>query len=442
MSVTLRVLHVEDSERDVALLTRRVARAGYALASERVETPEAMSAALRNQEWDVILCDYSMPHFNALQALELLKETGLDIPFIIISGTVGEATAVEAMRAGANDYLMKDNLARLAPTIEREMHEAENRRARRRAESGLHESETSYRRLLDTTYEGVWVFDDKLRTTYVNRRLAEMLGVAAEEMMGRSAFDFMDDASRAEVEQRWERRAQGLKEQYDLRLRRRDGSELWVIVCATPIRGERGEFVGALSMLTDITERKRAEEALRETARSKAESLALLDTILSSAPIGFAFHNRELVFERINETLAAINGLPVEQHIGRTLREVLPEMAALIEPIFRLVLETGEPVINVELSGETPSDPGRLHYWLTSFYPVRTHGGEVLGVGVLVSEITERKRAAEALRESAARYKGLIDSAFDGVVIHQDGVIVSANRAYAEMFGYTVEELI
>src|SRR5947209_20528077 len=126
MTRTLRVLHVEDSERDMALLTRHLARAGYDLRSERVETREAMMAALTNQEWDVILCDYLMPQFSALRALELLKETGLDIPFIIISGTVGEATAVEAMRAGANDYLMKDNLARLAPTIEREMHEAEN----------------------------------------------------------------------------------------------------------------------------------------------------------------------------------------------------------------------------------------------------------------------------------------------------------------------------
>src|SRR5438477_2958950 len=143
MDRTLRVLHVEDSERDVALLTRHLTRAGYALTSARVETPEAMSAALKDKEWDVILCDYSMPHFNAIRALELLKETGLDIPFIIISGTVGEATAVEAMRAGANDYLMKDNLVRLAPTIERELHEAENRRARRRAEEELRETARS-----------------------------------------------------------------------------------------------------------------------------------------------------------------------------------------------------------------------------------------------------------------------------------------------------------
>src|SRR6266853_5940044 len=134
MSRTLRVLNVEDQERDVSLLTRHLMRAGYEIVSERVETPEAMRAALETEEWDVILCDYSMPQFNALSALALLKEMKVDLPFIIISGTVGEAVAVEAMRAGAHDYLMKDNLVRLAPTIEREMHEAENRRARRRSE--------------------------------------------------------------------------------------------------------------------------------------------------------------------------------------------------------------------------------------------------------------------------------------------------------------------
>src|SRR5438046_6552408 len=114
----------------------------------------------------------------------------------------------------------------------------------------------------------------------------------------------------------------------------------------------------------DITERRQAEEALRETVRSKAESLALLDTILSSAPIGFAFHNRDFVFERVNETLAAINGFPVEEHIGRRLRDVLPEMAPLLEPLLQQVLDTGEPVIDLDLSGETPADPGHQHYWL------------------------------------------------------------------------------
>src|SRR5207253_2038439 len=156
---TLRALNVEDSERDVALLTRHLSRDGYDLVSERVETPEAMKDALTKHEWDVILCDYSMPHFNARGALAVLKETGLDIPFIIISGTVGESVAVEAMRAGASDYLMKDNLARLVPTIEREMQEAENRRARRRAEEAHKASETELRALFAAMTDVILVLD-------------------------------------------------------------------------------------------------------------------------------------------------------------------------------------------------------------------------------------------------------------------------------------------
>src|SRR5438874_432001 len=132
----LRVLHIEDQERDVALITRHLSRA-YEVTSERVDTPEAMRDALKTRAWDVILCDYSMPHFNALQAIEIIKEINLDIPVIIISGTIGEAAAVETMRAGANDYLMKDSLARLVPAIEREMSEAGNRRARQQAEEQL-----------------------------------------------------------------------------------------------------------------------------------------------------------------------------------------------------------------------------------------------------------------------------------------------------------------
>src|SRR5712691_5141488 len=125
MNRTLRVLHVEDSERDMALIRRYLSRAGYQLVSDRVDTAAEMNRALKERDWDVVLCDYSMPRFSALGALTVLNETKLDIPLIIISGTVGEAVAVEAMRTGAQDYLMKDNLARLVPAIERELNEAD-----------------------------------------------------------------------------------------------------------------------------------------------------------------------------------------------------------------------------------------------------------------------------------------------------------------------------
>ncbi len=134
---TLQVLNVEDSQADATLLERHLTRAGKKVISERVDTPAAMRRALEQQPWDVILCDYNMPNFSALGALSLLKETGLDIPLIVISGAVGEEIAVQTMLAGACDYLLKDKLTRLVPTIERELEEAKNRRARKQAEDEL-----------------------------------------------------------------------------------------------------------------------------------------------------------------------------------------------------------------------------------------------------------------------------------------------------------------
>src|SRR5881628_2728346 len=132
MSKPLRVLIVEDSEDDAVLLLRELQQGGYAPAFERVDTPEAMSAALDQQKWELVLADWSMPRFSGLTALDLLKDKGLDVPFIIVSGVIGEETAVVAMKAGAHDYLMKNNLKRLCPAIERELREARDRRARMR----------------------------------------------------------------------------------------------------------------------------------------------------------------------------------------------------------------------------------------------------------------------------------------------------------------------
>jgi len=137
MSIALRLLLVEDSEKDAMLLLRHLRRSKYRVTVERVDTSAAMLAALNTQTWDLIICDYSMPQFSAFAALKLLQDSGLDLPFIIVSGTIGEDTAVAAMKAGAHDYILKGNFTRLVPAIERELCEAEVRLARRRVEEQL-----------------------------------------------------------------------------------------------------------------------------------------------------------------------------------------------------------------------------------------------------------------------------------------------------------------
>jgi DNA-binding NtrC family response regulator len=130
----LSVLLTEDSEDDAALLVRELRRNGYDPTWERVEDAESMRAALCRSTWDIVLSDSSMPPFSARAALDVLKDAGVDIPFVIVSGTIGEEAAVAAMRAGASDFILKDKLARLAPVVDRELRESEVRAASRRAE--------------------------------------------------------------------------------------------------------------------------------------------------------------------------------------------------------------------------------------------------------------------------------------------------------------------
>src|SRR5688572_10197675 len=134
MSKALRVLLVEDSEADALLVVHQLRRGSYAPEFTRVDTAEAFLAALTTQTWDVVICDYRMPLFDGVSALKLFKDSDKDLPFIVVSGHIGEDVAVEMMKAGAHDYLLKDNLARLVPAVDREIREAEERREHRRAE--------------------------------------------------------------------------------------------------------------------------------------------------------------------------------------------------------------------------------------------------------------------------------------------------------------------
>jgi DNA-binding NtrC family response regulator len=175
MNQSLRALLIEDSESDAELLLIALRRSGYQVTHARVQTGPTLRKALE-QTWDVLLSDYAMPGFDGLDALRISKELAPDVPFIIISGTLGEEAAVAALQSGADDFLLKGKLSRLVPAIDRAVRERESALARRAAEQALRESEARYRRIIETTSEGVWVLDGTGRTVFVNRRMSALLG--------------------------------------------------------------------------------------------------------------------------------------------------------------------------------------------------------------------------------------------------------------------------
>jgi len=190
MSKPLRVLMVEDSEDDALLIMRTLKKGGYEPEYEQVETAKAMRTALQEKTWDVILCDYQMPQFNGMDALALYKETDLDTPFIIVSGTIGEETAVGAMKAGAHDYVMKSNLPRLIPAIERELKEAESRSQRKRAEEALTKSEEKFRKVFYTSPDSANIsrLEDGMNIA-INPGFTKITGYTEEDIIGKTSIE-------------------------------------------------------------------------------------------------------------------------------------------------------------------------------------------------------------------------------------------------------------
>lgn len=181
------------------------------------------------------------------------------------------------------------------------------------------------------------------------------------------------------------------------RIRRPDGVTRWIETRGRPL--ESGEWIG---VSIDVTDRREAEEALREAHDSLEETVARLDALLANAPLGFAFFDQELRFVRVNQILAETNGLTIEEHLGRRLADVLPDIAPGIEKVLRTVQETGAPISDVEISGQSPAQPGVERHWLASYYPVRAPDGSLLGLGSMIVEITERKRQERGARLTAA----------------------------------------
>jgi two-component system cell cycle sensor histidine kinase/response regulator CckA len=270
MTGALRVLLVEDSETDAKLVVQELRGTGRPVEFERVESAEGMRDALQKKTWDVVISDWSMPKFSAAAAVAVLKEVGLDLPLIIVSGTIGEDAAVQAMRTGAHDYVLKDKLGRLVPAVERELRESQDRAARREAEEALRRSEARYRRIVETTNEGIWMLDAEGRTSFMNARMGEMLGCEPKQSAGLSPADFLDDDGRATLRNNLGRRRAGVSAQVEIRLLRRGGGSVWVLLGSSPMLDASGRYEGALAMVMDITERKRAEHALLERARVAA----------------------------------------------------------------------------------------------------------------------------------------------------------------------------
>jgi len=419
----LRVLLVEDYAADAELLIAELRRGGFEPSWERVDSAAGLALALQNPRWDVITCDWVMPQFSAPAALKMIQDSRIDVPVIIVSGQVGEEVAVTAMKGGACDYVSKDRLTRLCPAINRELHEVEERRARRRSEAAAYHwaaiVESSDDAIIGLTLDGV--------VSSWNLAAERIYGYAPEEVLGQPFSFVIPPEHPDEVRFILDRIKHGERvAHFETMRRHKDGHLFHISLAVSPIIDAHGTVIGASGIARDITERKRAEDVQY-----------LTQFAVDHASDGVFLRDPEGRFLYVNHTAC--------QRLGYSREQLLQMHVWDIDPDF--------PRERLAANWEGLKAQGSLRFETRHLqrdggtYPVEVNVkylryGERDYACAFTLDITERKRAEAALALSEERFRLAMQGANDGLWdwdLKTDEVYYSPR--WKSMLGYAEEEI-
>ncbi|MBE9113372.1 PAS domain S-box protein [Nodosilinea sp. LEGE 07298] len=480
------ILIADDNADTQDFVTFLLLEQGYTV--EVVADGVAALEAIRHRRPNLVLTDVMMPRLDGLELLRSLRADAQtrELPIILLSARAEEEARINGLKAGADAYLTKpfsnrellvqiETCLKLA-TMRREsaQREYQLRTIAEAAQQAAEASATRLTQILESMGDAFVALDCDWRITYLNAAGEQINGKPRTDVLGKTCWEEWPALVGSSLEAHYRR---AMAEQATIHTEHHyfepPKHDLWLEIRVYPAPEGLSIFFRDISERKRLeVERQRIEASLQTQQLQLQQQLAEIETIYQSAPIGLNVIDRELRFVRVNERLAEMNGLPIEAHLGRTVRELLPNLADQAEAMLHRILDTGEPLLNMEISGETPAHPGIQRTWLESFWPLKD-GDRIIGISTVCEEITERKRieaerqqAVTALHQSKAELeqrvaertadlqhinadlrqrKSILRSFFNsaamlmGVVeLHDDDILhISDNWAAAEFLGTT-----
>ena len=424
MATPMNILIVEDSPDDAELLVAELRRAGFVPEWIRVETEPDFLAGLERKP-DLIISDYSMPQFNGLRAAELAKASGLDIPFILISGTVGEDTAVEAMKRGATDYLLKDRLSRLGQAIEQALEKKRLRDERQRSEISL----KLFRTLLDQSSDGIEVVDPETgRILDVNQTTCLRLGYTRDELLAMRVPDIEATAVGVST---WketidEIRRSGFKI-VEGRHRRKDGSTFPIEVNIRHVKLDREYLIVAVR---DISGRRLAEDKMRQLSHA-----------LEQSPAAVVITDTQGNMEYVNRKFTELTGYSAAEALGENPR--LLKSGEMSEEVYRTMWHTIRQGGTWTGEFHNRKKSGELYWEAACISPMLDETGKPTHYVAVKEDMTEHRRASEQLRESEERFRQLAENINEvfwmtDLTMHE---VIYVSPAYEKIWGRSCASL-
>lgn len=439
MPTPLRVLILEDNPADAELVLHELRRADFEPEWVRVETEGDFLAQLDTAP-DIILADYSLPQFTALEAIHILKEQeerrGFSIPFIVVTGTVSEEAAVDCMKQGAADYLLKDRLSRLGQAVLRALAEKHAQEERRRAEQALRSSEERFRRLAENAQDVIYRFRilPSRGVDYVSPSVQHITGYTPEEyyadplLLDRTVLPddlppFQESRSSPE----------SLRIRSLIRFVAKDGRILWMENRSAPVFDDAGRFVAIEGIARDITEQKLAEERTRQTS-------LLLQSILNASPLAIMVIDDQKRIQMWNPGAEHLFGWSSQEVMDKPVPFVPASRTGEFEHLFAEVMQ-GASWVGLELTRQRKDGaPVEVALWTA---PLFDEENRVSAIVAAYADIAQRKAAEQELRQVTASLMAVIDASPVAIIASdQDYNVVRWNPAAERIFGWTAQEVL